>query len=140
MSAEDMFVSLPKEMRRQLGDVPAVLEALRIRATGAREQIASLNESIALAERGPARDATRQKQAALLDDLRSARQQVDTRMSDVVTALETIRLDLLRLQSGVGSVEHITLDLAAAEEVGREADRLVAGRREVEASLRRRDG
>jgi serine/threonine-protein kinase len=140
MSAEDMFAALPKDMRRQLGDVPAVLKALRARATSAREQMASLDESIAMAERAPARDAARQKQAALIDDLRSARQQVDARMSDVVMALETIRLDLLRLQSGVGSVEHITVDLAAAEEVGREADRLVAGRREVEDAIRRRDG
>lgn len=140
MSAEDMFAALPKEMRRQLGDVPAVLKSLRQRATSAREQIASLDQSIVMAERAPARDAAKQKQAALVDDLRSARQQVDSRMSDVVTALETIRLDLLRLQSGVGSVEHITVDLAAAEEVGREADRLVSGRREVEDALRRRDG
>ena len=137
MSAEDMFASLPKEMRRQLGDVPAVLLALRQRATSAREQLASLDESILQAERVPARDAAKAKQDALLSDLRSARQQVDARMSDVVTALETIRLDLLRLQAGVGSLEHITLDLAAAEEVGREADRLVAGRREVESALRR---
>jgi eukaryotic-like serine/threonine-protein kinase len=140
MSAEDMFAALPKEMRRQLGDVPAVLKSLRQRATSAREQIASLDQSIVMAERAPARDAAKQKQAALVDDLRSARQQVDSRMSDVVTALETIRLDLLRLQSGVGSVEHITVDLAAAEEVGREADRLVSGRREVEDALRRQDG
>ena len=139
MSAEDMFASLPKEMRRQLGDVPAVLTALRQRATSARQHLASLDESILQAERAPARDAAKVKQDALITDLRSARQQVDTRMSEVVTALETIRLDLLRLQAGVGSVEHITLDLAAAEEVGREADRLVAGRREVESALRRPD-
>jgi serine/threonine-protein kinase len=139
MSAEDMFAALPKDMRRQLGDVPAVLRALRQRATSAREQLASLDDSIVVAERAPARAASKQKQEALVADLRSARQQVDGRMSEVVTALETIRLDLLRLQAGVGSVEHITLDLAAAEEVGREADRLVAGRREVEDALRRRD-
>jgi hypothetical protein len=139
MSAEDMFGSLPKEMRRQLGDVPAVLVALRQRATATREQLASLDESIALAERSSAHEATKAKQATVLTDLRDARQRADSRMSDVVTALETIRLDLLRLQAGVGSVEHITLDLAAAEEVGKEADRLVAGRREVESALREGD-
>jgi hypothetical protein len=136
MSAEDMFGSLPREMRRQLGDVPAVLVALRQRATAARQQLASLDESIAMAERGSVREATKAKQDTVLADLREARRLTDTRMSDVVTALETIRLDLLRLQAGVGSVEHITLDLAAAAEVGVEADRLVAGRREVEAALR----
>jgi serine/threonine-protein kinase len=136
MSAEDMFGSLPKDMRRQLGDVPAVLLALRQRATATREQLASLDESIALAERSSVHEATKARQATVLTDLREARRRADTRMSDVVTALETIRLDLLRLQAGVGSVEHITLDLAAAEEVGKEADRLVAGRREVESALR----
>ena len=136
MSAEDMFGALPKEMRRQLGDVPAVLLALRRRATSTREQMASLDESIALAQRSATHESARSKQEAVLADLRDARDRADTRMSDVVTALETIRLDLLRLQAGVGSVEHITLDLAAAEEVGKEADRLVAGRREVESALR----
>jgi hypothetical protein len=135
MSAEDMFGALPKEMRRQLGDVPAVVLALRQRATATREQLASLDESIVLAERSGARESAKEKQQAVLADLRDARQKAETRMADVVTALETIRLDLLRLQAGVGSVEHVTLDLAAAEEVGREADRLVAGRREVEAAL-----
>jgi serine/threonine-protein kinase len=136
MSAEDMFAALPKDMRRQLGDVPAVVGALRHRATAAREQMASLDESIATAERSPAREGTKAKQDALVADLKSARQQLDGRMSEVVTALETIRLDLLRLQAGVGSVEHITLDLAAAQELGREADRIVSGRREVEEALR----
>ena len=51
--------------------------------------------------------------------------------------LETVRLDLLRLQVGVGSVEHITRELAAATAVGEEADRLEAGRREVEAVIAR---
>jgi serine/threonine-protein kinase len=137
MSAEDMFGALPKDMRRQLGDVPAVLLALRQRATSAREQLASLDQSIAVAERSVAREETKAKQASVLLDLRDARERTDSRMSDVVTALETIRLDLLRLQAGVGSVEHMTLDLAAAEEVGKEADRLVAGRREVESALRK---
>jgi len=140
MSAEDMFGALPKEMRRQLGDVPAVVTALRQRATGAREQLALLDDSIAVAERSPAREGAKVKQDALLADLRSTRQQLDGRLSDVVTALETVRLDLLRLQAGVGSVEHITLDLAAAQEVGREAERIVSGRREVEAALRGKNG
>jgi hypothetical protein len=123
-------------MRRQLGDVPAVLLALKQRATSTREQLAALDESIGMAERASGRESMKAKQDEVLSDLRSARLRAESRMSDVVTALETIRLDLLRLQAGVGSVEHITLDLAAAEEVGREADRLVAGRREVEDAVR----
>src|SRR4029078_1446462 len=94
-----MCGGLPKKMRRQLGDVPAVLLALRQRATSTREQLASLDESIALAERSSVRKGTKTKQATVLTDLRDARQRADTRMSDVVTALETIRLDLLRLQA-----------------------------------------
>lgn len=49
-------------------------------------------------------------------------------MGQAVAALETIRLDLLRLHGGVGSVETITPDLAVAREVGEEVERLLEGK------------
>jgi hypothetical protein len=52
-----------------------------------------------------------------------------------VTALESLRLDLLRLRAGAGTVEGITTDLEAARELGESADRLLAGAREVDAVL-----
>jgi hypothetical protein len=42
---------------------------------------------------------------------------------------------LLRLRAGGGSVESITIDLAAAQEFGVQAGRIIAGSREVERAL-----
>lgn len=50
----------------------------------------------------------------------------DARKSELIAALETIRLDLLRLRAGTGSLESITADLAAAERIGQAADRAIA--------------
>jgi len=63
---------------------------------------------------------------------------VEGRLGEIVAALETIRLDLLRLRAGVGSVETITADLVAAREVGEQVDRLVQGQHEVRQILAER--
>jgi hypothetical protein len=47
-----------------------------------------------------------------------------------VTALENLRLDLLRLHAGAGNAEGITRDIIAATALGEEAVRLLAGVRE----------
>jgi hypothetical protein len=56
-------------------------------------------------------------------------------LNEVVTALENVRLDLLRLHAGTGNTTGITQDLANARALGEDADRLIAGLREAEASL-----
>ena len=53
----------------------------------------------------------------------------------MVTALENLRLDLLRLRAGAGSTDGITRDIAAAKALGDEADRLLAASREVDETL-----
>ena len=63
--------------------------------------------------------------------IRDARAQ--TRLAEVVAALEVIRLDLLRLRAGAGSVESITADLTRAREMGDHTDRLLAAGAEVDA-------
>src|SRR5262249_12634440 len=108
-SAESLFTSLDKDTRHRLGDVPAVLRALEDRAKAARQQIVALDESLADLERDPARESTRERQEALVAECRAARNAAEFRLTEVVTALETLRLDLLRLHAGVGSVESITL-------------------------------
>ena len=140
MSVESLFEALPKDMRQTLGTVLAVVRALQERAHHAREHMASLDSALAAAEREPARgdETVREKQGDLTRDIRAARSRAEARFSELVTALETIRLDLLRLRAGVGTLESITVDLAAADAVGRETDRLVAGRREVDDFIRPR--
>jgi len=53
-----------------------------------------------------------------------------------VSALETIRLNLLRLHAGSAAVEGLTTHIGLAEEVSDEIERMVAARTEIEASLR----
>jgi serine/threonine-protein kinase len=49
-------------------------------------------------------------------------------------ALENIRLDLLRLHAGVGTVQGLTADLGAARRLGEQVDALLDGPRESAAS------
>lgn len=51
------------------------------------------------------------------------------RLATAVAALETLRLDLLRLHAGTGSLDELTRDLAAARQLGEEVDAQLAGRR-----------
>ncbi|HEY3280286.1 MAG TPA: serine/threonine-protein kinase [Gemmatimonadales bacterium] len=57
------------------------------------------------------------------------------RLGEALGALETIRFDLLRLRSGVGSVDGLTADLSAAREIGVQVDALLEGRREADDAL-----
>jgi hypothetical protein len=77
-------------------------------------------------------------QSELLRDLDAARAQAEQRLAEVVTALETLRLNLLRLRAGAGGIESVTQDLAAAQVLADDVDRLLAGQREVERVLRAR--
>jgi len=140
LSAEAMFATFPKELRESLGDVPKVLHGLEAHARSMRARIEELNVSLADAQRGPTRPVATERQDALVNDLIAARERAESRLEELVTALENLRLDLLRLRAGGGSVEGITLDLAAAREFGEDADRLLASGREVEQALAERSG
>ena len=72
----------------------------------------------------------------IVTDLENERTLVHNRLADAVKALETIRLNLLRLRAGSGSVQSLTTDLGIAREVAAEINRLLQGRREIEQELR----
>jgi hypothetical protein len=135
MSAEALFESLPKPLRSSLGDVPEVLRTLQNRAHSAREQIAKLDAVLAGSGSG---ERAADKRDALATDVKRARSDAESRLSELVTALETVRLDLLRLQAGIGSADSITQDLAAAAAVGQDADRLIAALSEADSAAKRR--
>ncbi len=78
--------------------------------------------------------------AKLEADALALRQQSDdpaaaARLATAVAALETLRLDLLRLHAGSASLDELTRDLEAAHQVGEEIDAEVAGVREVRELL-----
>jgi serine/threonine-protein kinase len=136
ISAEALYDGLPKELRQSLGDVPEVLRGLEGRARTIRARIAELDSAITEAQREPSRGGASDRQAALVADLRATRATAEAGLSEVVTALENLRLDLLRLHAGAGSPDGITRDLVAARALGEEADRLLAGAREVEQAMK----
>ena len=114
-AADAVFHELPKEVRRALGDVPAMIHQLEERGQRVRVHIRDLDRSIA--EAGTGRAPAGQSDA-LAAELRVTRDAAQARVVEIVSALETIRLDLLRLRAGAGNVESITADLAAARQVG----------------------
>ncbi|HEY0996793.1 MAG TPA: hypothetical protein VGD77_12435, partial [Gemmatimonadaceae bacterium] len=69
---------------------------------------------------------------ALVDDLKVAREQASERLALSVAALENIRLDLLRLRAGAGSVASLTATLDAARRAGEEIDAMVQLQKELE--------
>jgi len=135
LSAEALFAAFPKNVRESLGDVPKVLHELESHARAIRARIEELDASLAEVQRGPTRAGALERQEALVSDLTATRERAQARLEELVTALENLRLDLLRLRAGAGSIEGITLDLATAREFGQEADRLLASGREVEQAL-----
>jgi hypothetical protein len=80
------------------------------------------------------------RRVAVVADLRAAQGSAQRRLADTVAALEAIRLDLLRLRVGAGSVESITADLSAARELSEAAERLLEAAEEVEGMLPGRSG
>ncbi len=57
------------------------------------------------------------------------------RLTESVTALEAIRLELLRFHEGGGTLDGLTAELDAAREITQAVDRLLAGRREMREAL-----
>ena len=127
MAAEELFESLPKETRQALGDLPAVLRRLQDDAQALRKRHDELQE--ALSDAGAATLSSEYGGAAALRDA------IHTKLGDAVAALETIRLNLLRLHAGSATVEGLTTHLGLAAEVSAEVERLIAAKDEVERAL-----
>lgn len=140
-SAQALFDELPREVQQSLGDVPAVIHDLEGQAREMRGRVKEIDAMIGAAEQGAAgaaRGDSSGTQDALLAQLRESRASAEQCLADLVTALETTRLDLLRLRAGQGSAESITQDLLAARALGEDVDRLLSSHDEVEAALRAR--
>ena len=130
MAAEQLFEDLPRETRQPLRDLPNVVRRLEQDAQRMRHRLEQLNDALAGTE-----EAGRQVEDRIVTDLRAERDLVQRRLGDGVKALETIRLNLLKLHAGSGSVQSLTTDLGLAREVAAEIDLLLEGRREVDRDL-----
>jgi serine/threonine-protein kinase len=128
LAAEQLYDGLPKESREALHDLPTVLRRLQDDAQSLRKRYDELQEAL-----GDAGDAASSAEYA---DVRAMRDSIHAKLGDAVGALETIRLNLLRLHAGGGTVEGLTTHLGLAAEVSEEVERLIAAHAEVERALR----
>jgi hypothetical protein len=128
MAAEQLYESLPKETRQSLGDVPALLDRLQRAAQVLRARYEELTTALESRRPGVASDD--------MDALSAERTIVHDKLTGAVGALETIRLDLLRLHAGSAAVDGLTTQLGIAEEVSAEIERMVSAREDIDATLR----
>jgi tRNA A-37 threonylcarbamoyl transferase component Bud32 len=106
-ATDALFEALPKKARRDLKAVPATVRRLESDASALRESLDALDDVL-----------SRRDDAAL----RGQRDVAAERLASTVTALENIRLGLLRLQLGSAPIAQITEALDAASRIGREID------------------
>jgi eukaryotic-like serine/threonine-protein kinase len=128
MAAEQLYESLPKESRQALGDLPALLHRLQDDAQSLRKRYDELQE--ALGEIGDVGASVEYAEVRVLRDT------IHAKLGDAVAALETIRLNLLRLHAGSATVEGLTTHLGLAAEVSEEVERLIAAHDDVERVLK----
>jgi hypothetical protein len=119
-ATDALYQSLPKHVRKELADVPATVRRLEQDARLLRESLDRL-------------DDVRDLQDPALDVERS---RATEKLSATVTALENIRLGLLRLQIGAAPVTSVTEALAAATRIGRELEIVADAEDEVREAMK----
>lgn len=145
LAADRLFEDLPTGLRDSFRELPAVVRTLELHAEIARARIAELDAIEHDIEHEGTLDRRRavaaaagigKKRETLAEDVRGARDAAEQRLAEVVGALETIRLQLLRMHAGIGSAEGMTADLTAALRMSRDLEYLIEGGREVEELLK----
>jgi hypothetical protein len=133
-ATDHLFNALPKTAKRELAALPETVRRLEGDATRLRESIDALDDQLAVFERGgdALHDASR---TAVAEDLAAARALAAERLAATVSALESIRLDLLRLQMGSAPIESVTATLDAARQIGDRIGESIAAHIEVDRLL-----
>jgi serine/threonine-protein kinase len=128
MAAENLFESLPKETREELGDLPSVLHRLQDDAQALRRHLDELQEAL--------NDAGESATTPAYEPMLRDRDAIQSKLGETVGALETIRLNLLRLHAGSLTVAGLTTHIGLAADVSAEVERMLAAQSEVEKVLR----
>ncbi len=138
LAADRLFEELPKETRKSLKGLPEAVRALEEDAQAMRRQVAELEAVLAeIGDDDPSRPEARER-ARVREGVERTRDEAREKLREAVAALEKIRLGLLFMHAGNGTVESLTLDLEAARGVSDDMENLLAGHREVERILRER--
>ncbi|NJD20921.1 MAG: hypothetical protein FIA95_16755 [Gemmatimonadetes bacterium] len=138
LAADRLFEELPKETRRQLKGLPETVKALEDDARSMRKQVAELDAVLAeIGDDDPARPDAAER-SRVRSAVEATRNEARQKLHEAVRALETIRLGLLLLHGGGGTVESLTQDLSSAREVAGALEDLLAGHAEVARLLQER--
>jgi serine/threonine-protein kinase len=123
LAAEQLYESLPRAVRDELSDVPTVLELLQTSAEALRRRLAQVRETLQAA------GASGEQASSVLED---EEQRLIVRLRESVAALETLRLNLLRLHAGAISVESVTTNIVRAHDAAADVRRMSEAQEEVE--------
>jgi eukaryotic-like serine/threonine-protein kinase len=126
VAAGELFQALPSAYREQLDELPAIVAALEARAAEARAEI---DVVAAMAPSG--------SDAEVLATRRDAAKE---HLAESVAALESIRLDLLRLHAGASDLAPLTTLIDDARRIGEDLNRLAEAQQEAEDAAGRSRG
>ncbi|HTK49172.1 MAG TPA: serine/threonine-protein kinase [Gemmatimonadaceae bacterium] len=133
-ATDHLFEALPKASRRELAALPETVRRLETDAGRLRTTIVALDDQLAAFGRGDALGDDERIRVA--DELRATRTTAAERLATTVTAIETIRLDLLRLQMGSVGLDSVTASLDAARSIGEQIAASLEAQETVERLLR----
>jgi serine/threonine-protein kinase len=128
MAAESLYHGLPRATRDALGDLPSVLHRLQDDAQALRRHLDTLQEVI--------NDAGESASTEPYEPVRRDRDAIQAKLGETVAALETIRLNLLRLHAGSLTVAGLTTHIGLAADISAEVERMLAGQEEVATLLK----
>jgi eukaryotic-like serine/threonine-protein kinase len=135
-ATDHLYEALPKASRRELAALPETVRRLETDAGKLRQSITSLDDQLAVFDHDSSALANDVERSRVAEELRTTRAVAAQRLATTVSALESIRLDLLRLQMGSAGLESVTASLEAAKRVGEQIGDAVAAQEAVEQILR----
>ena len=107
-AAREVLRALPDPERRRLVEVDRLLGNLEGDAAALRRRLDGLDDAAARVG-----DAQAPHRAAVVRELEQARGETAARLATAVTAIENVRLELLRLRAGLATADSLTENLAA---------------------------
>ena len=127
LAVDDLWHNIPAPTRHDLGDIPALAHTLQGGATEMRGLIERLRESERDLDPGDAE----------LAKVTTTREALEVRHKETVTALERLRLELLRLLASKQCTVELTRQIEVARDLESAVLHEVAGYREVRRLLGR---
>ena len=138
LAADRLYAELPKNTQKTLKGLPETVKALEDDAQALRRQVAEMEAVLAeIGDDDPSLPSAGER-AQVRANVEATRDQAQAKLKGAVAALETIRLGLLRMHAGSGTVESLTMELEAARDLSEDMENLLEGHREVERILRER--